>query len=112
LPNDIERKQIFALQLCKRKRNPMEFDLNEISAAAAGCSGAEIEAAVQTALYAAFASKQDLTTKALVDALNGTIPLSKIRAEEIEAVREWARKRAVPASMPSLELAKIKGSAG
>ncbi len=112
LPNDSERKQICALQLRKRKRNPTEFDLNEISTAAAGYSGAEIEAAVQTALYAAFASKSELTTKALLDALKGTIPLSKIRAEEIEAVREWARKRAVPASMPSQECAKTMGSAG
>jgi SpoVK/Ycf46/Vps4 family AAA+-type ATPase len=114
LPNGDERKQIFTLQLRKRRRNPAEFALNEISEAAAGFSGAEIEAAVQTALYAAFASKQQLTTQGLVNALKGTIPLSKIRAEEIDGLREWARKRAVPASITApikaIEDAKTVGS--
>ncbi len=58
LPNQAERKQIFAIHLKRRKRNPAEFDLDQVAAAARGYSGAEIEAAVQTALYAAFSSKQ------------------------------------------------------
>src|SRR5207244_10929 len=62
LPNPAERKQIFAIQLANRKRNPAEFDLDQIAVAAQGFSGAEIDAAVQSALYAAFASKQSLTT--------------------------------------------------
>jgi len=98
LPNQAERKQIFAIQLAKRKRNAAQFDLEHIAAAAKGFSGAEIDAAVQGALYASFAKKQDLTTQALLDALKATVPLSTTRAEEIEALREWARTRAVPAS--------------
>ena len=58
LPNQAERKQIFAIHLERRKRNPAEFDLDRVAAAAKGYSGAEIDAAVQTALYAAFSSKQ------------------------------------------------------
>jgi ATPase family associated with various cellular activities (AAA) len=46
LPNQAERRQIFAIHLAKRKRNPAEFDLDRIGAAAKGYSGAEIEAAV------------------------------------------------------------------
>src|SRR6185436_12630106 len=57
LPNQAERKQVFAIQLARRKRNPEEFDLERVSAAARGFSGAEIESAVQTAMYAAFAQK-------------------------------------------------------
>ncbi|HZQ67478.1 MAG TPA: AAA family ATPase [Terriglobales bacterium] len=98
LPTQPERKQIFAIQLAKRKRNAIQFDLDRIAAAAKGFSGAEIDAAVQGALYAAFARKQELTTQALLDALKTTVPLSTTRAEEIETLRDWARTRAVPAS--------------
>ena len=71
LPNQAERKQIFAIHLKRRKRNPAEFDLDQVAAAARGYSGAEIEAAVQTALYAAFSSKQTVSTQGLLDALQG-----------------------------------------
>src|SRR5271166_4470867 len=98
LPNQAERKQIFALELARRNRRPAEFDLDQVAAAARGHSGAEIQAAVQSALYASFSSKQPLTTSSLLDALAKTVPLSATRAEEIQELREWARARAVPAS--------------
>ncbi|MGA3197602.1 MAG: AAA family ATPase, partial [Terriglobales bacterium] len=43
LPNTAERKQIFAIQLTKRKRKPEDYDLDRIAEAAKGFSGAEIE---------------------------------------------------------------------
>jgi SpoVK/Ycf46/Vps4 family AAA+-type ATPase len=100
LPNQAERKQIYAIQLAKRKRNPAEFELEKVAAAAKGYSGAEIDAAVQGALYAAYSEKKAMTTQMLLDALRQTVPLSTTRAEEIEALRAWARSRAVPASVP------------
>jgi len=98
LPNSAERKQIFAIQLARRSRTPAEFDLDQIGAAAQGFSGAEIDAAVQSSLYEAFASKQPLTTETLLAALARTVPLSMTRSEEIQGLRQWARQRAVPAS--------------
>jgi SpoVK/Ycf46/Vps4 family AAA+-type ATPase len=98
LPNQAERKQIFSIQLTKRKRSPVEFDLEKVAKAANGYSGAEIDAAVQGALYAAYSEKKQVTTQSLIDALAQTVPLSITRAEEIAALREWARTRAVPAS--------------
>ena len=98
LPNQAERKQIFSIQLARRKRNPANFDLDRVAAAARGYSGAEIDAAVQTAMYAAYSQKKDLSTQALLDALKSTVPLSTTRAEEIQELRDWAQKRAVPAS--------------
>jgi SpoVK/Ycf46/Vps4 family AAA+-type ATPase len=98
LPNQAERKQIFGIHLARRKRNPAEFDLGRVAAAAKGYSGAEIDAAVQTALYAAFSSKQIVSTQSLLDALKATVPLSTTRSEEIQALRAWAKLRAVPAS--------------
>jgi ATP-dependent 26S proteasome regulatory subunit len=99
LPNQAERRQIFALELARRNRRPAEFDLDRVAAAARGYSGAEIQAAVQAALYASFSSKQPLATGSLIDALAMTVPLSATRAEEIQELRNWARARAVPASV-------------
>ncbi|PYX49424.1 MAG: hypothetical protein DMG79_08700 [Acidobacteria bacterium] len=97
LPNQAERKQIFSIQLTRRKRNPADFDVEKAAAAAKGYSGAEIDAAVQGALYAAYSEKKPLCTQSLLDALTQTVPLSITRAEEIQALREWAATRAVPA---------------
>ncbi len=107
LPNEAERKQVVAIQLTKRKRDPKKFDLDRIAAAAKGFSGAEIESAVQSALYAAFARKQelghelgndDLRIDDLLKALTSTVALSVTRAEEIAELRAWAKNRAVWAS--------------
>jgi len=98
LPGQAERKQIFGIQLGKRRRNPAEFNLDQVAEAAQGYSGAEIESVVQTALYAAYSEKGQLGTQHLLDAIQATVPLSTTRAEEIEALRKWARQRAVPAS--------------
>jgi ATPase family associated with various cellular activities (AAA) len=106
LPTQAERKQVFSIQLAKRKRNPAEFDLDRVADAAKGYSGAEIDAAVQGALYAAYSEKKQLTTQSLIDALAQTVPLSTTRAEEIAALREWARTRAVPASVAVVSSAK------
>src|SRR6202049_2949137 len=98
LPNPIERRQIFAIHLARRKRNPAEFDLDRVAAAAKGYSGAEIDAAVQTALYAAYSTKEALNTQARLAALKATVPLSTTRSEKVQPLRAWANQRAVPAS--------------
>jgi len=98
LPSQAERKQVFGIQLTKRKRNPADFGVDQVATAARGYSGAEIESVVQTALYAAYSQKQQLATQHLLEAIQSTVPLSTTRAEEIEALRDWARQRAVPAS--------------
>jgi hypothetical protein len=100
LPSEEERKQVLAIQLAKRKRDPQNFDLDRIAAAAKGFSGAEIESAVQTALYTAFARKQEVGNDDLLKALASTVPLSVTRAEEIAELRAWAKDRAVWASAP------------
>jgi ATPase family protein associated with various cellular activities (AAA)/AAA+ lid domain-containing protein len=100
LPSTTERKQIFSIQLIKRKRNPADYDLDKIAEAAKGFSGAEIESAVQGAMYAAFSRKQELSSEDLLTALSSTVPLSITRAEEIATLRDWAKDRAVWASSP------------
>src|ERR1700681_3754022 len=87
LPSVDERKQVFSIQLTKRKRNPADYDLDRVAEAAEGFSGAEIESAVQTGLYAAFARKLELSTEDLLTALSSTVPLSVTRAEEIRTLQ-------------------------
>jgi len=99
LPNQAERAQIVEIQLSKRRRNPAEFNVDAVAKAATGYSGAEIESAIQAALYVAYSAKQQVSTQYLLQALQATVPLSRTRAEEIAALREWARARAVPASI-------------
>ena len=100
LPSVDERKQVLSIHLTKRKRNPADYDLDRVAAAAKGFSGAEIESALQSALYAAFARKQELNTEDLLTALSSTVPLSITRGEEIATLRDWAKERAVWASSP------------
>src|SRR5262252_9400047 len=83
LPSLAERKQIFAIQLSRRKKSPGDFDLEAVGTAARGFSGAEIDAAVQGALYAAYSEKKALSSQSLLDALSETVPLSVTRAEEV-----------------------------
>ncbi|MDQ2805643.1 MAG: AAA family ATPase [Chloroflexota bacterium] len=98
LPNEGERREIFAIHITKRRRDPELFDLDQLAAAAAGLSGAEIEQAVISGLYDAFEAGRDLTTDDIVRAMHGSIPLSQTMREEIGALRDWARTRARPAS--------------
>lgn len=100
LPNSAERRSIFAIQLVRHKQNPANFDLERLASAARNFSGAEIDAAMQTAMYDAYAAKKPVTTEGMIEALGATVPLSTTRAEQIQALRAWAGQRAVPASSP------------
>jgi SpoVK/Ycf46/Vps4 family AAA+-type ATPase len=98
LPTREERKEIFAIHLKKRKRDPASFDLDHLAAASDGFTGAEIEAVVMAALYSAFSRNVELSTLILAEELRSTKPLSVTRAEEVEELRTWARDRTVKAS--------------
>jgi hypothetical protein len=97
LPTPDERKDIFAIHLTRRDRDPTAFDLDRLAAAAEGFSGAEIEQAVVAGMYTAFADSGKLDTEGLLAEVRGTRPLSVLRRESIEALRAWARERTVPA---------------
>jgi SpoVK/Ycf46/Vps4 family AAA+-type ATPase len=97
LPNPLARAALFALHLKKRGRDSSAFDLQKLSEGSDGFSGAEIEQAIASGLYTAFAAKQQLSTDILINELKSTQPLSVTRSEDITAIREWARTRAVSA---------------
>jgi len=97
LPGVEVRTSLFALHLKKRGRDPGSFDLPKLASSSEGFSGAEIEQAIVAGLYTAFSQKQQLSTDILVAEIQGTRPLSVTRAEDIQAIRDWAKTRAVPA---------------
>src|SRR6266700_960949 len=103
LPNVAERRAILKLQLTQHKQNSSEFDLDQLAGASHGHSGAEIGAALQTAMYSCFATKKPVTTESILLALRSSVPLSTTRAEDVQALRDWARTRAVPASMADVQ---------
>ena len=98
LPQPQERREIFAIHLARRGRDPLEFDLNQLALAAEGFSGAEIEQIVVDALYDAFENERDLNSEDLLRNLKDTIPLSQTMEHKITALRQWARSHARPAS--------------
>lgn len=97
LPGPQERSAIFAAQLSGRGRPVELFDLAGLAAATEGFSGAEIESVVVSSLYSAYAAGVDLSTEVLVREAAATVPLSVLRAEDVDALRSWARGRAIRA---------------
>ena len=97
LPNADVRTALFAIHLKKCGRDATAFDLQKLAAATDGFSGAEIEQAIASGLYTAFGQKQQLSTAILLAEVRNTQPLSVTRTEDIQAIRAWAKDRAVPA---------------
>lgn len=112
LPGPREREEIFAIHLKLRSRDPGAFDLPLLAELTEGFSGAEIEQAVVSALFDAFASKSDLTTEFVASAARESIPLSRTMKEPIEKLRSWADGRARPASLPPEDVEEAPADIG
>ncbi|HET6604866.1 MAG TPA: AAA family ATPase [Xanthomonadaceae bacterium] len=97
LPDADARRSAFEIHLRRRELDPAGFDLDGLVAASQGYSGAEIEQAIVSALYRAFADSHPLASAHVLAELAGTRPLSQTMAEQVAALREWARERCVPA---------------
>ncbi|MGO1719989.1 MAG: AAA family ATPase, partial [Luteimonas sp.] len=97
LPTAEVRAEVLSLHLARREFDPKDFDLEALAAAADGFSGAEIEQAVVSALYAAHAADQPLDGKLVLEEINATRPLSVVMREQVTGLREWAAGRTVPA---------------
>jgi SpoVK/Ycf46/Vps4 family AAA+-type ATPase len=97
LPAAAARRQILAIHLARRKRDPQKYDLDKLSAETEGFSGAELEQLVTSALYAAFSAGAELTDDHLRAESKATRPLSVLMAERVAEVRAWAAGRCVPA---------------
>jgi len=96
LPNGSVRTSILAIHLANRDQSLKSFDLQKLTAATKGFSGAEIEQAIVSSLYAAHAQNEPLATNHILTEVEQTRPLSVVMAERIGAMREWAAGRTVP----------------
>jgi hypothetical protein len=103
LPSAAERAEIFRIHLAKRGRLVGELaadaTLNDLAAASTDFSGAEIEEAINSALYDAFDTGGDLSREQLLAALAQTVPLARTMEEPIDRLRTWAAGRARNASV-------------
>jgi SpoVK/Ycf46/Vps4 family AAA+-type ATPase len=97
LPDAEARRDILRIHLKRRKLDPAQFDLDALAADAAGFAGAEIEQAIVSSLYEAFAESKPLTSALIAAEIKRTRPLSVVMAERMAALRAWARDRAVRA---------------
>jgi SpoVK/Ycf46/Vps4 family AAA+-type ATPase len=98
LPNEEERKQIFAIHLKKAKCDVSRFDLVFLAKATNGWNGAEIEQAVVSAVVDAYAETRALSEDDMYKMISATVPLAVTMEEQIKAIRSWAHERALNAS--------------
>jgi SpoVK/Ycf46/Vps4 family AAA+-type ATPase len=113
LPTPQERANILAIHLTKHHRDYREFDLPTLVAATEGFSGAEIEQAVISALYRAFAEGENakLSDKHLATAIAESVPLSRSMATRIDFLRREAAEKWRRASSEGTPTAEVKDAA-
>lgn len=95
LPGPGVRADIVRIHLASRGQPAEPAAVSHLAEATAGFSGAEIEQAIVSALYAAHAQQQPLSRRHLLDAIHGTRPLSVVMAEKVALLRQWADGRTV-----------------
>jgi SpoVK/Ycf46/Vps4 family AAA+-type ATPase len=103
LPNQKERKEILDIHIRKRHRGAIidsgKLDIAHFAnEATEGFSGAEIEAGIVEAMYAAFDAGKDLNAFDLQESFDSTLPLSKTMKEKLDKLAAWCKDRTRPAN--------------
>jgi SpoVK/Ycf46/Vps4 family AAA+-type ATPase len=94
LPNQAEREVIWDIQISKYGRNAKDFDTVQLARATDALTGSEIENVFVEALYQAFDGEKEPTDLTIAQVLTEFVPLSKLMAEQISGLRNWAKGRA------------------
>jgi AAA+ superfamily predicted ATPase len=94
LPNQHEREAIWDIQISKYGRHSKDFDLVTLAKATEGLTGSEIENVFVDALFHAFDADKEPTDLSIAQILVDFVPLSKLMAEQIAGLRNWAKGRA------------------
>ncbi|MBV8535893.1 MAG: AAA family ATPase [Alphaproteobacteria bacterium] len=113
LPTAVERKSIFEVQLRKHKHSPAAYDVDRLVELSGeghlgpntSLTGAEIEAWVNEAMITSFARRctsqnprDDLSMADFESTLSRLVPISRLRADQFNRMREWANEHAINAS--------------
>ena len=100
LPTADERRDI--LKLYMRKYLGLDFSgdiANRIVDITDGFTGADLESTVRDLAYRSIANPSfAMNADNLITSFNNVVPLSQTSPEKIEAIRDWGKERAVPAS--------------
>lgn len=100
LPTADERREILSLYMRKYLNVNFAGSLaDQIVEQTEGFTGADLESTVRDLAYRSVANPAfTLTAENVVNAFNNVVPLSQTSPEKIEAIRNWGKERAVPAS--------------
>jgi SpoVK/Ycf46/Vps4 family AAA+-type ATPase len=102
LPDPAERAAILAIHLRARRQTIPDPAIETVAARTDGYSAAELEQVVKAACLRAFQEGGRRLQPGDLDAARATVtPLAESRAEEIGAIRAWARTRAQRANGPA-----------
>lgn len=100
LPTADERREIISLYM--RKYLKVDFAgalADKIVDMTEGFTGADLESTVRDLAYRDIANNNFvLNEENILNAFNNVVPLSQTSPEKIEAIRDWGKERAVPAS--------------
>jgi ATP-dependent 26S proteasome regulatory subunit len=98
LPQEAERRTIFAIHLQKRGQQIGDSDIEALAQATEGYTGADIEQSVKLGMKMAFSQGATLGVEHLLEAVKAIVPLSKTEPQRIAAIREWCKARAKAAN--------------
>jgi ATP-dependent Zn protease len=100
LPSEVERIDIINLYVKRYLLNPPSVDmLNRLIQISEGFAGSDLEGAVRDVAIQAVIHGDDFVDDALYEkCFRNIVPLSRVAPEKIEAIRNWGKERAVPAS--------------
>ncbi len=98
LPTQAERKDIWKIQITKHGRDWHRFPIDTLGSMTDGYTGAEIEAVFEEALYLAFDEDREPKESDVSAVLKEFVPLSKMMADDITRLQNWAKGRARRAS--------------
>jgi len=109
LPDDNEREAIWKIVVERRNRKAINFDLQQLAKSSEGLTGAEIEAVFLEAMFAAFERDGEPSELDVAASMSSFVPLSKLMAEQIAALKQWANNRARPStSTPATSERKLR----
>ncbi|MDO8803648.1 MAG: AAA family ATPase [Elusimicrobiota bacterium] len=99
LPDETERAHIIRIHLERNLVDVNTIDINRLITCTSGWSGAEIEQAIIATRIDARQAGKTVTTDGIWLQTYNMVPLSKTMSEQVKAIRDWAFKRATPASI-------------
>lgn|SRR6266581_7525876 len=93
LAHGVKRSDVEVIETGSLAGDPEAFQLEELAAASDGFSGAEIEAAVKSALLDGYLDgARQLTTADVLRRVRSIRPTSEVKREDIADLRRWAQE--------------------